>query len=382
MPAFHHGISAQELNQGILPMRNANISVIGLVVTSTDADATQYPLDIPVLLTGITQDNIDKAGTNGTLRDCLQTIRDIHNPTVVVLRVTDLVDVDSLDILLNCPTLFGLMPKRLGAPNLDTPAVVAKLSTIAKRRRGMVYASPRSTEGAILTDVAAITAYRDTIGDREVCLIDNEWLDTVTGVDMVKTKPIIATALAMRALIDEKYPASFTKSISNIPVPGITGIAQPRTWDLEDPNTEVGYLNANEVTSVIQHEGFRFWGNRTCSSDPRFAFETVTLTAQWMLDTIIWGCFPFIDQPMTVVLVQDIIDSINAKLRATLSKDWLIGASAWYNAEYNNPQDLSQGLLWIDYDYTPVPTLENLGLNQRITDRYLVDFGKLIAQGA
>lgn len=199
---------------------------------------------------------------------------------------------------------------------------------------------------------------------------------------MTQVTPIIATALAMRVMIDETYPASFTKSISNIPVPSVGGIVQPRTWDLEDPNTEVGYLNANEVTSVIQHEGFRFWGNRTCSSDPRFAFETATLTAQWMLDTIIWGCFPFIDQPMTVVLVQDIIDSINAKLRATVSKDWLIGASAWYNAEYNNPQDLSQGLLWIDYDYTPVPTLENLGLNQRITDRYLVDFGKLIAQGA
>jgi len=38
--------------------------------------------------------------------------------------------------------------------------------------------------------------------------------------------------------------------------------------------------------------------------------------------------------------------------------------------------------MYIDYDYTPVPTLENLFLNQRITDRYLVDFSKLIAQTA
>ena len=199
---------------------------------------------------------------------------------------------------------------------------------------------------------------------------------------MTNPTPIIATVLAMRVMIDETYPASFTKSISNIPVPGVNGIMRPRTWDLEDPNTEVGYLNANEVTSVIQHEGFRFWGNRTCSSDPRFAFETGVLTAQWLLDTIIEGCAPFIDQPLTPVLVRDIIDSINAKLRATVSKGWLIGASCWYNEDLNNEQDLSQGLLYVDYDYTPVPTLENLRLNQRITDRYLVDFGKLIAQGA
>lgn len=200
-------------------------------------------------------------------------------------------------------------------------------------------------------------------------------------LNQVKT-PIIATALAMRVMIDESYPASFTKSISNVPIPGVGGIVQPRTWDLEDPNTEVGYLNANEITSVIQHEGFRFWGNRTCSADPRFAFETGTLTAQWLLDTIINGCFTFIDQPLTPVLVRDIIDSISAKLRSTVSQGWLIGASCWYNEDLNNAQDLSQGMLWIDYDYTPVPTLENLKLNQRITDRYLVDFGRLIAQGA
>lgn len=198
---------------------------------------------------------------------------------------------------------------------------------------------------------------------------------------MNQVTPIIATALAMRALIDDTYPASFTKSISNVPVPGVAGIMQPRTWDLEDPNTEVGYLNANEITSVIQHQGFRFWGNRTCSSDPRFAFETGVLTAQWLLDTIIEGCFPFVDQPLTPVLVRDIIESINAKLRATVSQGWLLGARCWYNDDLNNAQDLSQGMLWVDYDYTPVATLENLKLNQRITDSYLIDFGKLIAQG-
>lgn len=194
--------------------------------------------------------------------------------------------------------------------------------------------------------------------------------------------PIIATALALRAKIDETDPASFTKSISNVAISTVDGIVYPRTWDLEDPDTEVGFLNANEVTSLIQHEGFRFWGNRTCSDDPRFAFETVTRTAQFLLDTIINGCFPFIDKPLTPILARDIIDSSNAKLREFVTKGWLVGASCWYNEEVNSTTDLSQGIMYIDYDYTPVPTLENLYLNQRITDRYLVDFSKLIAQTA
>ncbi|MGP5210828.1 hypothetical protein ACTXJ5_08540 [Psychrobacter alimentarius] len=172
MAGFHHGISAQEVTQGILPMRNANVSVLGLIVTTTDADDTMYPVGTPVLLTGITQDNIDKAGTDGTLRNCLQTIRDIHNPTVVVLRVSKSFEADSLDVLLTCPARFGLMPKRFGAPELDTPDVVLKLVSIAKRRRGIVYASPRKPDGTLITDKAAIVAYRDTYGDRELVLIE------------------------------------------------------------------------------------------------------------------------------------------------------------------------------------------------------------------
>ena len=35
---------------------------------------------------------------------------------------------------------------------------------------------------------------------------------------------------------------------------------------------------------------------------------------------------------------------------------------------------LKDGKLYIDYDYTPVPPLENLLFQQRITDRYLADF--------
>ncbi|MCK2772558.1 hypothetical protein MZF26_26830, partial [Escherichia coli] len=34
---------------------------------------------------------------------------------------------------------------------------------------------------------------------------------------------------------------------------------------------------------------------------------------------------------------------------------------------------LKAGKLYIDYDYTPVPPLENLTLRQRITDKYLAN---------
>lgn len=45
----------------------------------------------------------------------------------------------------------------------------------------------------------------------------------------------------------------------------------------------------------------------------------------------------------------------------------------------NDKDTLKAGKLTIDYDYTPVPPLENLMLRQRITDQYLVNFSSQVS---
>lgn len=192
------------------------------------------------------------------------------------------------------------------------------------------------------------------------------------------TLSAVVVAAALRAHLDETV--GWHKSLSNVVVTGPTGIAQDLTWDLEDPDTDVGYLNSHDITTMIQHQGFRYWGNRTCSSDPRFAFEVSTRTAQILLDSIINACFPFIDQPLTPFLAKDIIDSINAYLRllSNGTDRRIMGGEVWYDNAQNSTEQLNSGVLWVDYDFTPIPPLENLGLNQRITGRYMVDFGQLI----
>ena len=199
---------------------------------------------------------------------------------------------------------------------------------------------------------------------------------------MTQFTPIIAVAVALRAHIDKTHPYSFVKSLSNVAIDAVDSITYPRTWDLVDPDTEVGYLNSHDVTSVIQHNGFRFWGSHTCSDDPDYMFETTVRTSQFLLETITEGCFGFIDQPLLPTTVRDIIRAINAKLKEMVAFGYLIGAKCWYNSELNSETLLMQGKLYLDYDFTPVPTLENLNLNQTITDTYLIDFGELVAQAA
>ena len=59
-----------------------------------------------------------------------------------------------------------------------------------------------------------------------------------------------------------------------------------------------------------------------------------------------------------------------------------MGGRAWFNEEINTTEHLKSGKLVIDYDYTPVPPLEDLSFRQRITDKYLVDFSAQMASAS
>ncbi|HEK0556198.1 TPA: phage tail protein, partial [Proteus mirabilis] len=166
--------------------------------------------------------------------------------------------------------------------------------------------------------------------------------------------------------------------LSNITVNGVTGISKDIYWDLQDPATDAGLLNEKGVTTLIRRDGFRFWGSRTCSDDPLFAFESYTRTAQVLADTMAEGQMWAIDKPLTPSLARDIVETINAKLRSLVSQGYLLGGECWYDPTSNSKEALKDGKLTLDYDYTPVPPMENLMLRQCITDKYLMDFGNKI----
>ena len=78
---------------------------------------------------------------------------------------------------------------------------------------------------------------------------------------------------------------------------------------------------------------------------------------------------------MTATLIRDIVEGIKAKFRELKTNGYIIDADCWYDESANDKESLKAGKLYIDYDYTPVPPLENLTLRQRITDKYLVSLG-------
>lgn len=387
MADYLHGVRVLEINEGTRPIRTVSTAVIGMVCTADDADPDAFPLDTPVLLTNV-QAAIAKAGTAGTLASSLQAIADQTKPMTIVVRVQEGEDeaattsaliggtsptgqYTGMKALLAAKSRLGLVPRILGVPGLDSQPVATALVAVAQQLRAFAYVS--AWECATKEDAVA---YRDNFGAREVMVIWPEFQNWDTVTNATVTAPAVARALGLRAKIDQE--TGWHKTLSNIAVNGVTGISADVFWDLQNPATDANYLNGNEVTTLINEGGFRFWGSRTCSDDPLFAFENYTRTAQVLADTLAEAHMWAIDKPMHPSLVRDIIEGINAKFRELKAQGYIIDGQCWYPDDINDKDTLKAGKLYLDYDYTPVPPLEDLTLRQRITDRYLVDFASRI----
>ena len=393
MSDFHHGVQVVEINDGTRVITTVSTAIIGMVCTANDADEKVFPLNTPVLITDVIAAQ-GKAGKTGTLLPALTAIGDQCKPVTVVVRVAESENDDEeeakaetlsnilggagadgkytgLKALLTAEAVTGVKPRILGVPGLDSQEVATALATVCQSLRAFGYIS--AWECKTISDAIK---YRDNFSQRELMLIWPDFIAWDTTANASTTAYATARALGLRAKIDQEV--GWHKTLSNVGVQGVTGISASVFWDLQASGTDADLLNEAGVTTLVRKDGFRFWGNRTCSDDPLFLFENYTRTAQVLADTMAEAHMWAVDKPMTASLIRDIIDGINAKFRELKSNGYIIDGSCWFDESANDKDTLKAGKLYIDYDYTPVPPLESLTLRQRITDTYLVNLAASI----
>ncbi|MBH3141990.1 phage tail sheath protein [Serratia ureilytica] len=383
MGDYHHGVRVVEINDGTRVISTVSTAIVGMVCTAEDADASVFPLDTPVLITEVLAAS-GKAGKKGTLAASLRAIAEQAKPVTVVVRVAtgkDAAETTSniigganaegrytgMKALLSAQAELGVKPRILGVPGLDSLEVATALAGICQQLRAFGYISAHGCK-----TVQEAIKYRDNFSQRELMLIWPDFVSWNTTANQSDIAYATARALGLRAKIDTE--SGWHKTLSNVGVNGVTGITASVFWDLQAPGTDADLLNQACVTTLIRKDGFKFWGSRTCSDDPLFLFENYTRTAQVLADTMAEAHLWAVDRPVTPTLVRDMIDGINAKFRELKSAGLIIDGNCWYDESANTKETLKAGKLFIDYDYTPVPPLEDLTLRQRITDRYLATF--------
>lgn len=387
---YLHGVKVTEIAEALRTLTTSSTAVIGLVATAADADATVFPLNKPTLLTGITAEVQAKAGKQGTLSRALDGIADIVNCKVVVIRVEENEDestmkanvigsVDNegnytgLKAFLVSAAVCGVKPRIFCIPKYDSQDVTTELLSVAKKLNGFVYASC----GSAKTKEEAVT-YGRNFSQRELMLIFGDFLSFNPKTKQTEVDYAVVRAAAMRAYQDKEY--GWHTSISNKGLTGVEGFTKPLSFDINDSATDVNYLNEQGITCCVYHNGFKFWGLRTRSADKLFIYENYTRTAQVLKDTIAQSFDWAMDKDISVNLVKEIVEAINAKWREYVTQGYLIGGKAFINANLNTAATLKDAKLLVSYKYCPVPPLEQLGFNQYISDEYLVEFAANIAK--
>jgi len=369
---FLHGVEVIEIDDGTRPIQTVKSSVIGLIGTAPDAVVGTFPLNTPVLLANQPRKAAD-LGATGTLKDAVDAIYDQTGAMIVIIRVEAGVDTAATMSNIVGSSALGtgvhaflaaeneekVLPRILCAPGFtgDRPAaaanpVVAELVGIAEKLRAVIVADGPNTNSA-----DAIT-WREDWGSPRIYVTDPAVKVWDTTLNQTVVHPVSARVAGAIAKRDNER--GFWWSPSNQVLNGIVGTARPIGFNLSDTNSAANLLNENEVATIVLKDGYRLWGNRTCASDPLWAFLSVRRTADMIYESVERAFLWAMDRPLSAQLVLDIQDSVQAYLGSLQARGAILGGKVWLDPELNTPDQLMAGKLSLDFDIEPPAPLERL----------------------
>lgn len=245
--------------------------------------------------------------------------------------------------------------------------VVAALTTILIRLRAIMWA-----DGPNTTDADAI-AYRNDIGSKRVMVIDPKVI-TVDANGNNQTEWSSARAAGVMAATDEAI--GWWASPSNKLINGIIGVARPIDFVLGDTSSRANLLNSQEVTTIVNEDGYRLWGNRTCSDDPKWAFITAVRTNDIIADSVMQNHLWAIDRNVDKNYIDDVVGGVNAFLRELRGIGAIAGGECWFDTDINTKETLAAGHVYFDYAFSPSPTAERITFRSHMVNDYIAEIFK------
>ena len=265
--------------------------------------------------------------------------------------------------LLGAQSATGHTPRILIAPGYsDRKSVADALVSVANRVRAVA-----PIEGPDTTDDAAQN-YRNSFGSRRAYLVD----PAVQVADADGTPVSVPNSAYVAGVIARSdAERGFWWSPSNREILGIVGTARPIDFALGDPNARANLLNENEVATIIREKGYRLWGNRTCSADPKWAFLSVVRTADILNDSLLRAHLWAVDRNITKTYLEDVANGVNAYIRELVGLGALIGGLCYPTPDLNSAETIAAGKVYFDFDFTPPYPAERVTFRSRLTNEYL-----------
>ncbi|AFO91524.1 phage tail sheath C-terminal domain-containing protein [Phaeobacter inhibens] len=402
MSGFLHGVEVLEIDTGPRPIRTISTGVIGIVGTAPAADADAFPLNTPVLIAGSRSEaaklDMTADGTGGgTLPGALDGIFDQIGAVVIAVRVEEGADdtetlanmiggvnattgqFEGVHALLGAESVVGHAPRILCAPGwthqrledsgnpgtyLANP-VVAELEGIADRIGAVIIA-----DGPNTTDAAA-QAYAGDWGTSGRIYVVDPWVKVLGSDGTPVDQPASARVAGVIARTDNDR--GFWVSPSNQGIFGIIGTSRPVDFKLGDKASRANLLNENDVATIIRQDGYRLWGNRVPTADPKWQFLCVRRTADVLNESIQRAHMWAVDRAITKTYMDDVVEGVNGFIATLIAQGALLGGSCWADPDLNTPTSIQNGQVWFNFDFTPPYPAERVTFRSHLTNEYIAE---------
>lgn len=379
--SFFHGVTVTLVDTGARPIAIPSSSIIGLVGLFTPAEGLTAPND-PVMLTSY-REAVARFGADAPITQAAKAIYEQARAVIVAVGIPASEDAAALtsaviggvtitgqrtglQALLDGKSRFNAQPRLLIAPGFSsTQAVATAMDALAGKLRAIAI-----VEGPDTDDEAAL-AYAANFGSKRIYMVDpgvKHW-DTAANAEVVA--PNSAVVAGLFAQTDSRY--GFWASPSNKEIVGITGTTRPIEFLDGDDTCRANLLNAANITTIIRDGGFRLWGNRTLSADPKWAFVTRVRTLDIVMDAILYGHKWAVDRSITKTYVQDVTNGLEALMRDLRAQGAIINFEVYPDPELNAASQLEQGRVYWNIRFTDMPPAENPQFRVEVTNQWITE---------
>ncbi|KJJ96009.1 phage tail sheath subtilisin-like domain-containing protein, partial [Pseudomonas tussilaginis] len=324
MSGFFHGVTVTNVDTGARTIALPSSSIIGLVDTFLPGPLATAKANDLVLITS-EREAVAAFGSDSAITKACQAIYMRAKAVIVACGVAKLEDAaeqtsaiiggvladgtrTGLQALLDGKSRFNAQPRLLVTPKHSaTQAVGTALVAMADKLRAIAI-----IDGPNTTDEAA-QAYAENFGAKRAYLVDPGVKFWDTAESATVDAPASAWVAGLFAWTDTEY--GFWASPSNKEFVGITGTGRSIEFLDGDETCRANLLNNSNITTIIRDDGYRLWGNRTLSSDPKWSFVTRVRTMDIVMDAILYGHKWAVDRSITATYVSDVTEGLQAFMR-------------------------------------------------------------------
>ena len=377
-----HGVTVALVDTGARTIALPSTSIIGLCDTFTVSPAASAKPNDLVLLTS-EREAVAAFGEDAAITLAAKAVFLKAKAVIVACGVAVLEDAalqtsaiiggvltsgqrTGLQALLDGKSRFNAQPRLLIAPKHSaTQAVATAMDALAGKLRAIaIVDGPNTTDEAVL-------AYAQEFGSKRIYMVDpgvQQW-DTVTSATI--DSPASAFAAGLFAWTDTEY--GFWASPSNKEFVGITGTTRPIEFLDGDETSRANLLNNANISTIIRDGGYRLWGNRTLSTDSKWAFVTRVRTVDIVMDAILAGHKWAVDRSITKTYVKDVTDGLEAFMRDLKNQGAVINFEVYADTVLNTASQLEQGKVYWNIRFTDVPPAENPIFRVEVTNQWLTE---------